>query len=270
VTATFAPATLSVGAATSKLTLAAGAGAAPGTHAVTVRARGAGVGDATAVLPLTVTAATTSTGALDGIYLGFRTNFDGKQYQDYWTFLPDGTVMDADPDEGLDRPIDLALTCRRFPCGTYTRTGSELRIRWAQTTVDRVYDVDADGAFNERGKTQKYRPLAPLTGLRLDATFEELAAGGDALVRIRFTADGRFAEERLMHYTAWAQLGAPGEERVALPGGSGRYTVTRNTLAHAYDGGRTAYFTVVVPPGEIAKPVPDVIYINQARISRAP
>jgi hypothetical protein len=63
-------------------------------------------------------------------------------------------------------------------------------------------------------------------------------AGGGA--RLQLAADGRFEEERLTHYTAWAQLGAPGETRTALAGGRGRYTVERNTLALRYDGGRGA------------------------------
>jgi len=93
-------------------------------------------------------------------------------------------------------------------------------------------------------------------------------AGGGA--RLQLAADGRFEEERLMHYTAWAQLGAPGETRTALPGGRGRYTIERYTLALRYDGGEAAYLTIVVPPGEIGKPVPDVVYVNTARLARVP
>ncbi|MGZ8411787.1 MAG: hypothetical protein ACXWZS_11230 [Gemmatirosa sp.] len=205
---------------------------------------------------------------MQGIYLGIRFNIDGRPYQDYWTFFPDGRVMDADPYEGLARPVDLDFICRRHACGTYTRTGSTLRIRWADAD-ERVYDVEADGAFHERRKTQRYRPLAPLDGMRLDARFAVLDTERDtALVSIRFSADGRFAEERLMRWTAWAQLGAPGETRAALAGGAGRYTIGRNTLALAYDGGRTAYFTIVVPPGEAGKPVPDAVYVNTARLER--
>jgi hypothetical protein len=207
---------------------------------------------------------------MQGIYLGIRFNMDGRGYQDYWTFFPDGRVMDADPYEGLDRPVDREFICRRHACGTYTRTGSTLRIRWADAD-ERVYEVEADGAFHERGKTQRYRPLASLDGLRLNARYAVLDTERDtALVSIRFTADGRFTEESLMHHTAWAQLGAPGETRTELPGGAGRYTIARNTLALAYDGGRTAYFTIVVPPGEKGKAVPDVIYVNTARIHRVP
>jgi hypothetical protein len=269
VAATFAPARLSGNASTSALTLAASSGAASGVHAVTVRARGVGMADATAAVALTVEKAP-ATAALDGIYLGFReSGATGKVYQDYWTFLPNGRVVDSDPYEGLNRPLRLEQLCQSFPCGTYTRSGNELRIRWAEGTVEKVYDLDASGALNERGKTQKYRPLDFLNGLRLDATFAEIDAETDsALVRIELSADGRFREESLMHYTAWAQLGAPGEQRAELAGGTGRYTIERNTLALQYEGGHAAYFTIVVPPGEIGKAVPDAIYINTARIER--
>ena len=283
VTATFDPAVLSGAASASTLTLGVAASAASGAHTVQVRVSGAGAAPATAAIALTIEPAPSepapnepapsepppSATSLDGIYLGLRVSgVNDKQYQDYWTFLPDGRVLDVDPYEGLDRAVDVAMLCLRYPCGTYVRSGDELRISWAGGPP-KVYDVDAAGAFNERGKTQKYRPLDHLNGLRLDATFAEVDTGiGRTMVRLRLTADGRFEEERLMHYTAWAQLGAPGETRVARDGGSGRYTIRRNTLALHYDDGEAAYFTIVVPPGEIGKPVPDVIYVNSGPISR--
>jgi hypothetical protein len=295
VTASLSPATLGDDDTESVLSVRAAADAAPGRYDLAVTGSGPGVHAAAATLTLTLAAASADTAAapvpapvpapappppapppapapaapLDGIYLGVRTNLDGRQYQDYWTFLPNGRVVDADPYEGLDRPLRLEQLCQAFPCGTYARNGGELRIRWGESTEARVYDLDAQGAFNERGKTQKYRPLAPLNGLRLAATFGEVdGAGGGA--RLQLAADGRFEEERLMHYTAWAQLGAPGEARTALAGGRGHYTIERNTLALRYDGGQAAYFTIVVPPGEIGKPVPDVVYVNTARLARVP
>jgi hypothetical protein len=212
---------------------------------------------------------TPAAASLDGIYLGLRTNADGRQYPDFWTFLPDGRVVDSDPYEGLDRPLRVDQLCRAFSCGTYVRDGGTLRVRWGESAVDRVYDLDAQGAFNERGRTQKYRPLAALNGLRLDATFAEIGGDG-ALVKIRFTADGRFREESLMHFTAWAQFGAPGETRAERAAGSGAYTIQRNTLTLRYDDGQVAHFTIVVPPGEFGKAVPDAIYVNAAPIHRVP
>jgi hypothetical protein len=71
-----------------------------------------------------------------------------------------------------------------------------------------------------------------------------------------------------MVYTNWARLAAPGETRVPLPGGTGSYTVARNTLELRYDGGPTARFFIVVPPGALGSAVPDVVYVNTAPVNR--
>jgi hypothetical protein len=60
-----------------------------------------------------------------------------------------------------------------------------------------------------------------------------------------------------MIYTNWARLAAPGETRVP-----------RHTLELRYDGGPTVRFFIVVPPGEIGNPVPDVVYVNTAPVRR--
>jgi len=271
VTASFSPAAMSGGETRSVLTMNANANAAPGTYQVTVTGSGAGVRAASTPLTLAVVAPAPGEVTLDGIYLGFRVSgVNDTQYQDYWTFLPDGRVIDSDPYEGLHRPLRAEQLCAAFPCGTYTVTGNVLRIRWAGGEPT-VYDIDALGAFNKRGETQKYRPLEYLNGLRLDATFARFDTElNRTVVSLRLTADGRFVEQRLMHYTAWTEFGAPGEQRSELPGGAGTYTIQRNTLALQYDGGPAAYFTIVIPPGEIGKAVPDVIYVNAAPIERVP
>ena len=272
VVASFSPATVAGDVTQSVLTLTASTTAAPGTYQIPVAGSGAGVGAGSTSLTGAVFALAPAEITLDGIYLGFRVSgANDTQYQDYWTFLPDGRVIDSDPYEGLDRPLRAEQLCAAFPCGTYTVTGNVLRIRWADSDQPKVYDIDALGAFNERGKTQKYRPLEYLNGLRLDATFGRFDTElNRTVVNLRLTAGGRFVEERLMHYTAWTEFGAPGESRTELPGGAGTYTIARNTLALRYDGGRVAYFTIVIPPGEIEKDVPDVIYVNAAPIERVP
>jgi hypothetical protein len=208
--------------------------------------------------------------ALDGVYLGLKQNgVDGAISDDYWTFFPDGRVMRYAPDEGLARPIDFARICAHNICGTYERTGDTLRIRWSGAASETVYDMDATGSFAEHGKVQRYRPLAPETGLQIAARYAVIDIVNDiTLVRIDFLADGHFTEQNLMTHTFWVQLAPPGETRVALPGGSGTYSIIRNTLALHYDTGETAYFLFVVPPGESAKAIPGSVYINQAHIER--
>ncbi len=207
---------------------------------------------------------------LDGVYMGLRqSGITGALYQDYWTFFPDGLVMDDYPTEGLDRPIDTDQGCKTFICGTYVQQGSTLLIHWQGDSEATVYDLDENGALQQRGKVQKYRPLLPLDGLRLDATYAvNDVENGTTIVEVRLTQEGRFAEKNLMRYTSWDLLGQVGETRVALPGGQGTYTIHRNTLTLHYDGGPTAYFFVVVPPGAANTPVPSVLYINTASLDR--
>jgi hypothetical protein len=89
-------------------------------------------------------------------------------------------------------------------------------------------------------------------------------------VSVEFTDAGRFTEANLMSYTSWDKLAPPGETRVPLAGGAGTYRVTRNTLELRYDGGPTAYFFFVVPPGQIGSAVPNVVYVNTTHIGQAP
>jgi hypothetical protein len=265
-------ATAPAGASTVALGLRVAAGAATGGRSLTVRLAGpGGQPTATATLPLTVTAATAPAAVLDGVYMGIAQNAaTGLIYQDYWTFLPDGRMLRTHPTEGLDRPADHAAICRLVECATYTLDGTEMRIR-RQGGAETVYDFDAAGSFAERGRSARYRPLAPLDGFRVSATYAVVEpARGRTLVSLALARDGRFTEEKLMDYTSWVRLAPPGETRVPLPGGSGTYTVTRNTLALRYDGGQTAYFFFVVPPGEMGNAVPNVVYINTAPINRVP
>jgi hypothetical protein len=180
-------------------------------------------------------------------------------------------MMRKHPSEGLARPTDYETVCARFECGTYEVRGTELHVRWAFEGREKVYDLGADGSFAERGRITRYRPLAPLTGLRLGTRYAVVDTVNDiVLTRVEFTAGGRFTETNLMTHTAWALLAPPGETRVPLRGGTGTYTITRNTLELRYDGGPTAYFFFVVPPGFAADAAPDAVYINTAHIRRAP
>jgi hypothetical protein len=180
-------------------------------------------------------------------------------------------MMRKHPSEGLARPTNYEAVCARFECGTYEVRGAVLYVRWAFEGREKVYDLDAAGSFAERGRITRYRPLAPLTGLRLGARYAVVDTVNDiVLARVEFTSDGRFTETNLMRHTSWALLAPPGETRVPLRGGVGTYAITRNTLELRYDGGPTAYFFFVIPPGLVADPTPDAVYINTAPIRRAP
>jgi hypothetical protein len=209
--------------------------------------------------------------ALDGIYMRYKQNgISGTFDWEYLTFFRDGRVMVHMPEEGLERfdRDDWDRACAHTFCGTYTRAGGVVTVRWDDGD-ELVFDVEAGGALQRRGAAQSYRPTPPLDGLRLDGVYAQIDEVNDIeLAWARFTADGRFEERNLMAHTQWVHFAPPGEEREALEGGSGTYTIRRNALELRYDGGPTAYFTIVVPPGNASNPGSSTLYVNNSQIPR--
>jgi hypothetical protein len=218
---------------------------------------------------LAASAASQQPARLDGIYYGLRTNLvSGRVDQAYLTFLPDGRVSTDDPSEGLAPPVDYEQMCRYGRCGTYHLRGSEVRIRWRQGEEE-VYDRGAAGELKRRGRSQSYRPVSLLDGIQLEGEFAIVdPETGKAVVGIRFEPGGGFLENNLMGFTNWEMLAGPGERRVALPLGYGRYTIRRNTLELRYENGPVARFVIIIPPGEPQTPAARTIIINQARLPR--
>ncbi|HEV2735889.1 MAG TPA: hypothetical protein VGV85_13670 [Longimicrobiaceae bacterium] len=218
---------------------------------------------------LAAPAAPQQPGRLDGIFYGLRTNLaTGSVDQAYLTFFPDGRVSTDDPSEGLAPPVDYEQMCRYGQCGSYQLRGSEVRIRWRHGEEE-VYDRGAAGELKRRGKSQSYRPVSLLDGMRLDGEYAIVdPETGRAVVGIRFEADGEFLENNLMGFTSWEMLARPGERRVALPLGYGRYSIRRNTLELRYENGPVARFVIIIPPGEPQTPAARTIMINQARLPR--
>lgn len=206
---------------------------------------------------------------LDGIYYGLRSNLaTGRVGQAYLTFFPDGRVSTDDPAEGLAGPVDFEQMCRYGQCGTYQLRGSELRIRWRHGEEE-VYDRGAAGELRRRGRSQSYRPVSLLDGMRLDGEFAITdPETGKAVVGIRFEPDGEFLENNLMGFTNWEMLARQGERRVPLALGYGRYTIRRNTLELRYENGPVARFVIFIPPGEPQTPAARTVVINQAVLPR--
>ena len=208
--------------------------------------------------------------ALDGIYMGLRENASGNVYEDFFTFYPDGRVLRSIPSEGRDRPYPGFPECQFDVCGTYTRSGGEVRVVWGASDTPDVYDLGSDGALQERGETGKHRSVAP-TPAALDARYGVLGEDGEVWVSLRLHADGRFEEARLMDWTNWALDPVyPQREGQEVEGGRGTYTLRDNTLALRYEGGFTAYFSFVVPPGEAGRAIPETIYVTGGAIPRRP
>lgn len=203
------------------------------------------------------------------IFLGLRQSVatPGLAY-DFLTLFADGRVLNGIPAEGLAIEPDWEQECKNTPCGTIGDRGREMYIRW-NYGEEQVLNIDNSGVLRLDGRN--YRPLALLDGLRLDGLYEGPGTGSNAAASIEFTPDGRFAERGLMGYTQWAILANTAErERVAVPGGAGRYSIRRNTLELKYDQGSVARFIIFAPVGTQPGTTPGAVFLNRTRLERAP
>lgn len=223
---------------------------------------------ATVALPAPAPAQAPHAG-LNAVYLGWRIGMDmSEPSEDYFTFYPDGRVYHDDPDEGMAVPLDWAEACRNVQCGVYRIDGGQVRIRWSSGSED-AFELEPGAVLRRPGRSQRYRPLAPLDGVALDGKYALQGEGGQALVGIAFTPAGEFLEYHLMPYTHWVERGdAAQRRRLERPEGRGRYAVRRNTLELRYEDGRTARFMISVPPGVAPGPRPQTLVINRVRLPR--
>lgn len=206
--------------------------------------------------------------AVDGLYLGLRlSSISREPYVDYITLLPDGRALNQAPDEGLAVPVAWERECKNAPCGTYQAGAREVRVRWSYGDTD-IFDIDG-AVLRLRGSASRvYRRVAPLDGFVLDGRYG-IAEAQQPWAWITFTTDGRFSEQRLMEYTGWARSGdVATRRRIAVGSGAGLYRIRRNTLELRYQGGPTARFAIVVPPGTTPTSHASFVYINQAKMAR--
>lgn len=224
---------------------------------------------AVGMLPPSAPAQVSRGPALNAVYLGWRIPMNmSAPTEDYITFYPDGRVYHEDPDEGMAAPLDWSAACRNVQCGTYRIEGSQVRVRWSSGSED-AFELEPGAVLRRPGRAQRYRPLAPLDGLALDAKYALRTERGEAIVGIFFNRAGEFLEYHLMPYTNWVLRGDPAERRrLERPEGRGHYAIRRNTLELRYDDGRTARFMISVPPGVAPGPRPETIVINRARLPR--
>jgi hypothetical protein len=218
-------------------------------------------------------------GGLSGIYEGMKrqivapgagsTVASGITWtpgRDWMTFFPDGRVYLAMPARGLGVPFDWDGECAPAPawCATYTTRGDEVRIRW-QTGEEKVLRRDADGTLWTPDRLN-YQPFDRLNGRRLEGSYLIPWKQPYRTVSIQFSRDGRFSEQNLLANIGYLTLEALSDPAVAallaVPNGSGSYTLRDNTLELRYADGRVAHIAAYIFPGELRKPVPDEIYIH--------
>lgn len=218
-------------------------------------------------------------GGLSGIYQGMKRQLvapgpgspvaGGVTWtpgRDWMTFFPDGRVFLAIPEQGLAAPFDWEGECAAGPawCATYTVRGDEVRIRWL-TGEEKVLRRGADGTL-WTGDRLNYDRFDPLDGRRLEGRYIIPWKQPYRTVAIQFTRDGRFSEQNLLDNIGWRTLEKHRDPAVAaelaVPQGSGTYTLGGNTLELRYTDGRVARIAIYIFPEELRKPVPDEIYIH--------
>jgi hypothetical protein len=181
--------------------------------------------------------------------------------RDWITFLPGGRFFARLPEEGLT--FDYEAAARKWPeaVGTYQVSGNLVRVKWAQPGFpDRVFRLDPSGELWE--ERTNWTPLPKGDGLRLDGRYA-IVGNEYARAYIRFSPDGRFAEEGLLQHIGWKSLGTREERAVAeVPRGSGTYNFGDSTLELRYDDGRVARINFYTFSEQLKEPRPKVIYIN--------
>lgn len=206
---------------------------------------------------------------LNGVYLAWRTTTaTSTPEQEYMAFYPDGRVFHDDPDEGMAVPLDWAEACRSTRCGTYRVAGNTVAVRWSSGS-EQHFQIAAGGVLEPEGSTRRFRPLAPLDGLRLDGVYARVNTGGDVAVGITFSREGEFREYNLLPYTSWVLRGDRAQRQRAVVGeGWGTYTIRRNTLELRYSNGLVARLMISVPPGVSPDGSASTIYINRTSLTR--
>lgn len=172
--------------------------------------------------------------------------------RDWITFLPGGRVYARLPDEGLEN-FDYEAAIREHPPaqGSYVIAGNMVRVTWP-SGGGRVFKRTPDGELWE--DRTNYSPLPRATGLKLSGTWAVQWNEYSRQRTIRFSSDGRFAEQGLLNMINWEP-----RDKVA---GSGTYRISNNTLELRYSDGRVLQINFYVFPEELKKPQPSVIYIN--------
>jgi hypothetical protein len=173
---------------------------------------------------------------------------------DYLCLAPDGRAYNGRPSGGPAACFE-AEDARSPSYGRYTLRGDEIAITWnfdrllnrrhTQTLTRR-----ADGKLTAEGGAVYHR-LEPCDGLKLDGTYSRRWPDGSRS-QIRFTRDGRFAEQGLKFCVADDNLVYPDWPKLPERGG-GTYSIARNTLEVKYDNdgpARRMFFTTPDDPSD--------------------
>lgn len=196
----------------------------------------------------------------EGVYYGVRTNLaTGHVIKVYVTFLADGRVFAGYPKEGLDVPTTWERECRYHDCGTYTRSGDQVTMRWTGGRAPRTetFRLDAQDVLSTTTRpVTTYRRARLLDGPLEGRYGIESARENFTSTEISFRRDGGVSDERVLWWTAWDQdsdANTGGSEQVVR---RGTYTIRKGTLRLRFEDGTSGARFIMVPPrGDVARSV---------------
>ena len=152
---------------------------------------------------------------------------------DYLCLGADGRAYNGRPAGGPAASFEAEANDSRSPSfGRYTLSGDDIVIRWNRQQDTQKLKRRADGKLEAEGGVV-FHKFAPCDGLKLDGTYA-ITWGDGTKSRIRFTKDGRFAEDGLKHCANLESFQNPDLPKLPEKG-SGTYSIARNTLEVKYD-----------------------------------
>ena len=214
-----------------------------------------------------------------------------------WIFLPDGVVFQGFP-YGGPAELDLAVQVRhrRGAVGTYKSDGEDVLVTMKKekepmrfTASKGAWAAAVTWKFQDRRSGVKGNTVAtwteevptllriaradPCDGLKLSGTYRADLRVKDKTPTIRFTADGGFTEEGLIHDVDTGIVDADGRPMPSVApdkGGSGKYAIAKNTLVLNYPGGAKVSLTFMVSQDEPGKKAPGEFYVHQTKLVLIP
>jgi len=197
-------------------------------------------------------------GGLDGLYVGYKIRgmIGLETHFEYIAFFPDGNAIRYLPEEGLENfDFGAALRTSRDYCGRYHVDGESFAITWADNNTES--GVRKGARLHIGG--DEYMPTSHSDGLKLNGTYRR---EGTDLARsyIRFTPDGRFAENGMLTLVAYSGSNSSP--------GSGSYHIKNNTLTLDYADGRRIPLSFFIFADEEGSQQPGLIHVNTYALLR--
>jgi hypothetical protein len=177
-------------------------------------------------------------GGVNGLYVGHKMRglIGLETHFEYLVFFRDGNVIRYLPEEGLGKfDFRIAVRSSRDYCGRYGLRNNRISIMWGNDQAETA--TYAGKSFKIGGDS--YFPAPDVTGLKLSGIYRR--EGADmAQYFIRFTPDGRFAENGMLSPLAYSGSNtSPGR---------GTYSIDDYTLHLNYADGRRVPLSFFIFP----------------------